>query len=288
MKTSITAVYLLDGGTLEVESSLVVPGRDYGHRLTVPVQLFLVETTGGYVLVDTGNNPEVITDPVKAWGPDLATAARPQMSPENHPLAQLKLLGLSPNDIRLVIYTHLHHDHAGGGKHFPNAVHVVQRAEYRWALSPDTGSGAAYSPADYISTDWTLADGDQNVLPGIHVIMTPGHTPGHQSVMLWDVPDLGNVILAGDAINAQSSITDNLPPGLATHTLAAMHSMHRLNALAVATDALVLVGHDMEQFGRLPKAPLPLGHDQPDRLPINPRFGPIPLPAGLRCTASDQ
>jgi N-acyl homoserine lactone hydrolase len=280
VKTSVNAVYLLDGGRLEVESSVVVPGRDYGRRRTVPVQLFLVETTGGYVLVDTGNNPDVITDPVKAWGPDLATTARPEMSPENHPVAQLELLGLSPDDIRLVVYTHLHHDHAGGGRCFPRAVHLVQRAEHRWALSPDAASGGGYVPTDFAGTDWTLADGDQIVLPGVHLIMTPGHTPGHQSVMLWDVPDLGSVILAGDAINTQACVTDNLPPGLATDPVTAVHSMHRLNALALATDALVVMGHDGEQFGHLPKAPQPLCRDQAWPSPAQPPALAISWPSG--------
>jgi glyoxylase-like metal-dependent hydrolase (beta-lactamase superfamily II) len=256
MKTSVTSVHLLDGGTLDVESSVVVPGCRYGSRLTVPVQMFLVGTSNGYVLVDTGNDPAVIDDPLAAWGPRLAGAARPRMEPRHHPVEQLGLLGLSPADVKVVVYTHLHHDHAGGGRLFTDAVHVVQRTEHRWALDPDPPAADAYVPGD-LSTprSWWLADGDWHVLPGISLVLTPGHTPGHQSVMLWDVPDLGNVILAGDAINTHENIASDAPPGITTDAVAASFSMRRLTALADATDAIVVAGHDLQQFQAMPKTP---------------------------------
>ncbi|MGI5241804.1 N-acyl homoserine lactonase family protein [Dactylosporangium sp. CA-139066] len=258
MKSSVTSLHLLDGGLLEVESSVVVPGSAFGRRIAVPIQMFLVGTSAGYLLIDTGNDPGVITDPVGTWGAELATAARPLMEPHHHPAEQLRLLGLAPRDVRAVVYTHLHHDHAGGGRIFPDAVHVVQRAEHRWALSPDGHAGKAYVPADFTRTRWTLADGDWHMLPGIQLVMTPGHTPGHQSVVLWDVPDLGNVVVAGDAINTATCIEEDLPPGITTDSVTAVQSMHRLTALAAATDALLVTGHDLALFEAMPKAPEPL------------------------------
>jgi N-acyl homoserine lactone hydrolase len=73
--------------------------------------------------------------------------------------------------------------------------------------------------------------------------------------MLWDVPDLGNIILAGDAINTHENIESDAPPGITTDAVAASFSMRRLTALADATDAIVVAGHDLQQFQAMPKAP---------------------------------
>ena len=178
------------------------------------------------------------------------------MEPRHHPAEQLELVGLSPADIRFVVYTHLHHDHAGGGRLFPDAEHIAQRTEHRWAHCPDPPAAGGYVATDIAGPRaWRLAEGDWHVFRGFSLIFTPGHTPGHQSIMLWDVPDLGNVILAGDAINTHENIDGDLPPGIATDALAASFSMRRLTALADATDAVIVAGHDLEQFQAMAKAP---------------------------------
>ena len=262
MKTIVQRVFLLDGGALDVESSAILPGRNYGQRSLIPVQMFLVETSRGYILIDTGNDPDVIDHAEVIWGRTLATAARPVMATHNHPLEQLKLLGLSESDIKMVIYTHLHHDHCGGARFFPSAMHIVQKSEYRWASHPDTFASLTYVPTDFRheNLSWKLAEGDLCILPGIHLISTPGHTPGHQSVALWDVPDCGSIIVAGDAINCQASITEDLPPGFTSDAAAAASSMHRLTALASVAQASLIVSHDMGFFNSLPKAPKPLSN----------------------------
>jgi glyoxylase-like metal-dependent hydrolase (beta-lactamase superfamily II) len=260
MRTVVKKIYVMDGGTLTVEGSTLVPGTSYGISKTIPVQFFLVETSRGFILIDTGNDPDVITDAVAAWGPDLAGAANPRMESHHHPEEQIKLVGLGPDDIKMVVYTHLHHDHCGGARFFPNALHVVQKAEHRWAFMPDSFAGKPYNQSDFRhdSLRWQLAEGDWCILPGIHLIATPGHTPGHQSVVLWDTPDCGTVIIAGDAINCRENIERDIPPGIASDSAAAVSSMHRLTALAAASDGSLLVSHEAEFFNMLPKAPDPL------------------------------
>ncbi|WP_099024997.1 N-acyl homoserine lactonase family protein [Mycolicibacterium palauense] len=260
METIVEAVYVLDGGTLDVEASTIVPGSDFGTRLLIPVQMFLVKTRMGYILIDAGNDPGCIQDPEKTWGPDLASAVIPHMTDANHPYAQLALLGLDPTDIKMVIYTHLHHDHCGAARLFPEAVHVVQQAEYRWAFYPDRYASRIYLPSDFGSEDirWKLAEGDWLILPGIHLFSTPGHTPGHQSVVLWGVPDCGTFIIAGDAVYCKENVRRDLPPGITTDAVQATRSLHRLTALAHATDGSLLVSHDAESFATLPKPPEPL------------------------------
>lgn len=256
----VKKVYVLDGGQLELDASVMVSGNRPGERIRIPVQYFLVETTRGFVLVDTGNDPNVVHDPEGTWGAPLAQAATPIMEERNAPLEQIKLVGLDASDIKMVVYTHLHHDHCGGARFFPDALHVVQKAEYRWVFAPDRFATFPYVKTDYNhpNFNWNLAEGDWCILPGFHLISTPGHTPGHQSIALWDVPDVGSVILAGDAVNCRDNIAWDTPGGITSDATSAAMSMHRLTALANVMDANLLVSHDMGFFEMLPKAPEPL------------------------------
>jgi len=260
VNTVVKKMYILDGGELELDASVMVSLNRPGQRIRIPVQYFLVETTKGFVLIDTGNDPDVIDDAEGTWGIPLAQAATPIMEKHNHPLEQLKLVGLEPSDIKMVVYTHLHHDHCGGARFFPDALHVVQKNEYRWVSAPDRFTTFPYMKSDYNhpNFNWQLAEGDWCILPGVHLISTPGHTPGHQSVALWDVPDIGSVILTGDAVNCRDNIAMDTPGGITSDATSGVMSMHRLTALAKVMDANLLVSHDLDFFNSMPKAPDPL------------------------------
>ena len=99
VNTVVKKVYVLDGGELELDASVMVSLNRPGERIRIPVQYFLVETTRGFVLVDTGNDPDVIDDAEGTWGIPLAQAATPIMEKRNHPLEQIKLVGLDASDI---------------------------------------------------------------------------------------------------------------------------------------------------------------------------------------------
>lgn len=260
MRSVVKRIYVLDGGSLNLEASGLLAGRDCGRRIDVPVPMYLLETEVGHVVVDLGNDPRVIDDPEGTWGAQLAAAVRPNMRPENDPREQIALLGLSPEDVKLVVYTHLHHDHCGGARLFPHARHVVQRSEYRWAQTPDHYTQHIYLQSDFghPEIEWFLVDGDTVLLPGIHLMHTPGHSPGHQSVALWGVPDLGTVFLAGDAIYMRDSVRLDNPPSIVTNVAEAMASMHRLTALAEVHDAMLLTGHDPEMWALIAHCPEPL------------------------------
>lgn len=268
IRTAVKKIFVLDGGELEVDASLMVLGDHPGTKIRVPVQYFLIETSHGYVLVDTGNDPGVIENPEQIWGVPLAGASTPFMEDKHHPLEQVKLAGIDASDVKLVVYTHLHHDHCGGARFFPQAKHVVQKAEYRWVTAPDRFTSLPYIRTDFDHPElsWTLADGDWCILPGFQLISTPGHTPGHQSVVLWDVPDAGHVILAGDAVNCQENLISDRPGGITSDATAGAASMHRLLALADTIDANLIVSHDLAFNARLPKAPQHFqGLDEEDR-----------------------
>lgn len=257
IETIVERVFILDGGRLNVEASMLNAGNNFGVRVDVPVPLYLVQTRLGHILIDAGNDPGVIEDPVGTWGEQLVASVRPTMTAENHPSAQLAKVGVEMKDIKVVIYTHLHHDHAGGARLFPQATHVLQTSEYRWAYHPDSYTKHIYlrSDFDHPQLKWMLVHGDVALFPGVQLIHTPGHTPGHQAVVLWDVPGVGTVILSGDGINTRENVRLDVPPGIATSSVDAMAAIHRLTAIAATHDATLIPNHDLEFWGLLAKAP---------------------------------
>jgi N-acyl homoserine lactone hydrolase len=196
-------------------------------RLTVdtgdewPVHGFVVTHPGGAVLVDTGvgGPPDVLTD----WRVVNRTVAE-----------ALADIDMTPADIDLVINTHLHFDHCGQNAVFKNVACWVQRAELARAK---VESPELYDWFDFMNARFELLDGDTEVVPGLSVITTPGHTSGHQSVVV-STGDGGAELLIGDAAytSAQYARPDDgeLPPGQAADTVSWRESLSRVHALAPA------------------------------------------------------
>ena len=165
---------MLDIRRLRLASLHGVDGREW------PVHGFVIMHPKGAVLVDTGvGGPEkVLTD----WRVVNRTAAE-----------ALGDHGLVPGDIAFVINTHLHFDHCGQNAVFKHAPFYVQRAELERARRE---SRVLTDWFDFAGASFELLDGDAEVLPGVRVLATPGHTVGHQSVV---VDGDGNEVLIGDA-----------------------------------------------------------------------------------------
>lgn len=139
-----------------------------------PVYVWTVERPEGIVLVDTGmveSTPELD----RAW----------------HPVSHR---GVLPPEVVCIVNTHLHFDHCGANRLYPGVPMHVQRTE----LAAARAGGRAYLPAwvDFEGATYVEHDGEAEILPGIRVVPAPGHTPGHQVVVV-DTPDGPNV-LAGD------------------------------------------------------------------------------------------
>lgn len=148
----------------------------------------LVRAGGRTILVDTGQGTKLSERQI-SFG---------HMRGHGGLMRGLAALNVRPEDVDLVINTHLHGDHCGGNTHwaqgsteqvvpsFPNAEYVVQRREFEDAMQPNERTRATYQPWNYApllqNGQMRLLDGDMELLPGIHAIVTPGHTPGHMSV----------------------------------------------------------------------------------------------------------
>jgi N-acyl homoserine lactone hydrolase len=180
-------------------ASLQGPGTDE----VWPVHGFVVTHPGGAVLVDTGvgGPPDVLTD----WRVVNTSAAD-----------ALAELDLTPADIGLVINTHLHFDHCGQNAVFPHAAFYVQRTELERAK---VESPELYDWFDFMNAEFELLDGDAEILPGLSVITTPGHTVGHQSVLVASGDGTADVLIGDAAYTPQVYLntgSGKLPPGQAS------------------------------------------------------------------------
>lgn len=183
-----------------------------------PVHGFVLTHPDGAVLVDTGvGGPEKL---VSDWRTVNVSAAD-----------ALAGVGLSPADITLVINTHLHFDHCGQNPVFRHAPFYVQRAELDRARRESPHLADWY---DFAGARFELLDGDAEILPGLSVIATPGHTAGHQSVVVR-TGDGAPELLIGDAAYKPPQLAgplgQDLPPGQAADRQAWDASIGRIRAL---------------------------------------------------------
>lgn len=171
MCATVTRMHV--GGFLAPES--------YGPNERLVVNAWLVRHPEATILVDTG-----IADHIPAADVEELKFVRIPI------VDALAAAGAAPGDVDVVINCHLHADHAGGNVHFPGARILVQPAELAAARDPD------YSVAEDLDLEggrYEEREGEYDFLPGVRVIPTPGHSPGHQSVLVET--DAGRLLLAG-------------------------------------------------------------------------------------------
>jgi N-acyl homoserine lactone hydrolase len=246
-------LYILFAGECCIDKGkLFTPGRDEGKRQHIPIPVFLVETNGHRVLVDTGMHPVHIEDPDHTFGnmPPYNDWILPMMRPEDRLEHRLGEIGLKVSDITDVINTHLHFDHCGQNFLFPHAPIHVQRDHYELALKDD---GYPSENFDLPDLKYELIEGDVELFPGIRTITVPGHVPGLQALM-FSLPNSGNILLCGDAIDTREHVEHDLWEHCLDPT-AAKESAEKLKRIAKEEDAMMLFGHDLEQWKTLKHAP---------------------------------
>lgn len=168
---------------------------DERNRIPLSLRCLLIETPAARILVETGVGTKEDAKFRDIYGVDNAPSSGPWPDRLHEALAQI---GLTAEDIDIVINTHLHFDHAGGNTvptaegdvrvAFPRARYVVQRGEWEWAHRTNERTRASYLPANFEPVAATgqleLVDGEREIAPGVVLWPTPGHTPHHQSVLV--------------------------------------------------------------------------------------------------------
>jgi glyoxylase-like metal-dependent hydrolase (beta-lactamase superfamily II) len=197
--------FWLDGGSMfgvvpKVLWNKLAPA-DRKNRVRLALNCLLVKSKDKHVLIDTGMGERFSRKMKEIY----------KLEREMSLLSSLARLEVKPRDIDYVINTHLHFDHCGGntakadGKYvptFPNAKYVIQRQEWFNARNPDERTKSSYRLNDFKPIEDAgqvlFVDGDQEVIPGIQVLLTNGHTLGHQSVLISTKS--GSALYLGDVI----------------------------------------------------------------------------------------
>jgi N-acyl homoserine lactone hydrolase len=211
----------------------------------IPCVCYLVQTSAANILIDSGL-PDNFALPLGREAPVLGKPV----------VAQLAEIGLQPDDIDTVIITHYDGDHIGQLDKFPHARLVVQRAQYDQAHQGHPRFAPTRTIWDQPVERHTFVDGDTDWLPGLRLIDTSGHVPGHQSVLVR-LPQTGPVLLAIDAVPQAAAFTpDRAPAPINQDEAAVVTSTQKLIALAQQEGvSLVIFGHDPAQWATLKKLP---------------------------------
>ncbi len=237
-----------------------------GDAVRMPCLSFVLRhPTAGVILVDTGFHPDLLTRGAADFGVPLRVMFRGVKPGSSAFDAQLRARGIDPDDVTQVVMTHLHGDHTSGMRLLPRAEFVVSAEELRTARSRGAatkGFVAAHLPGDarfrvvdvaragepfgpFARTVDLLGDGT------VRLLSTPGHTPGHLSLLV-ETADRGPVMIVGDAAYTRRSIDERILPLLTADDDAARQTLDALHAYVQANPGTVVVPtHDPEAWRAL-------------------------------------
>lgn len=232
---------------------------DEKNRIPLGMRCLLVEHDDGLILLDTGSGNKETPKFHDIYAiENRGDAGRTALEDG------IRAAGFSVDDVKLVINTHLHFDHAGGNTWraptgetlaaFPNARYVVQAGERAYAEHPNERTTASYFPANWApivaAGRFEFVDGAREIVPGIEVRPTPGHTPHHQSILIRSAGE--TLCFLGDLVPTVHHLPLPWIMGYDVEPLVTLESKRGLLAEAVRDDWQLVFEHDAHVgFGRV-------------------------------------
>ena len=251
MPAKAVRIIPMDVGTLEWDQSEQTLRRGMGKRLNAPFIAWYIDGLPKKVLIDTGPSNEERAQ-------RLHKPLNPRVTAEQETPQRLRQIGIQPADVEILILTHLHWDHVGHVDKFPKAKIFVTREEFNYAMCPLPPNRPGYETMQpgiepvfmsSIPRFEYLDMADEQILPGLRVFPTPGHTPG--SISIEVATNKGTYIIASDAIytydNLKGDPANNLPflmPGIYMDLVATWNSVERIYRRAQGDIEKVIPGHD--------------------------------------------
>jgi glyoxylase-like metal-dependent hydrolase (beta-lactamase superfamily II) len=253
-------VYFFDGGTFTQDQSIVTFAIGAGKANTSQVSSVFIDHPEAKIVIETGMDSTLWPDFVKQ-------ILVPHQTEEQRLDSALKRIDVKPEQIDIVINTHLHADHCSFNRIFKNATWIVQRRELTEALVPEVHELTYVKACFDVGLSAKLLDGDYEVVRGVHILDTRGHTAGHQSVAI-ETEKSGVFLVTGDAsmskdnFPGESTISpQGWPCSPVMDAKAYMRSLERLKEYVDSTKSRIkktctlVYGHDHKEFLDLKQAP---------------------------------
>jgi len=247
-------LYALDCGRVDFSNmGLFSDTGEYdGKPGSLVVACFVIRHPKGILVWDTGLGDKLAEN---KSGVDLPGGFH--MSMPVTLAEQLKAMGLAPADVTAVAFSHFHFDHTGNANMFPESTWIINKAELPWALADPTPSGVDPSTfSSYKTAKTQMIDNDYDVFGdgNVMILKAPGHTPGHQ-VLLLKLNKAGTVILSGDLYHTRDNRKYRRVPGFNYERADTLASIDRIEKIVANTKGRLVVQHDPVDFKALPKFP---------------------------------
>jgi N-acyl homoserine lactone hydrolase len=228
------------------------PGFNIGQPAVFSDNCYLIQHGKDWMLWDSGYPDALAATPEGVVGPRSRAIRTRTLA------SQLAQIGVAPSQVTYLAFSHTHGDHVGNGNLFTAATLYIQQAEYDAAFGPEPGK-YGFVPATYekLRTNPTVKlQGDFDVFGdgSVKILSTPGHTPGHQSLLVH-LPKTGAVVLSGDVAHFEENFVNRRVPGFNFNVEQSRQSMDKVDRIVKHEHALLWINHDSSQNATIAHAP---------------------------------